>query len=119
MSCAKQWRDIGCPSQVLKWIESGVDIYEMFTHFKGNGKGQSYDGDSTPSIYFSNSLSCSGFSDFISTTLLERIANGSISMVGRVGECDPPFLVLPIPIEPSMRDFSICGLRITPSLWIL
>jgi hypothetical protein len=35
MSCVKQWRDIGCPSQVLKWIESGVDIYEMFTHFKG------------------------------------------------------------------------------------
>ncbi|CAG2202826.1 unnamed protein product [Mytilus edulis] len=31
----------------------------------------------------------------------ERIANGSLTVIGRVGECDPPLLVLPITIEPS------------------
>ncbi|CAC5388722.1 unnamed protein product [Mytilus coruscus] len=30
-----------------------------------------------------------------------RIANGSITVLGRVEECEPPFLVLPITIEPS------------------
>jgi hypothetical protein len=37
----------------------------------------------------------------LSDTLLERIANYSLSVLGRVGECDPPLLDLPITIEPS------------------
>jgi hypothetical protein len=36
----------------------------------------------------------------LSDTLLERIANGCISVLARVGECDHPLLVLPIAIEP-------------------
>ncbi|VDI64552.1 Hypothetical predicted protein, partial [Mytilus galloprovincialis] len=32
---------------------------------------------------------------------MSRIANGSISVVGKVGQCQPPYLVMPITIEPS------------------
>ncbi|CAC5421938.1 unnamed protein product [Mytilus coruscus] len=83
-SCANQWKDIGCPDQVLNWIENGVDIFDMLRHFKGNFKGCDYDDDSPPSRYVPNPASCAGFSNFISTTLSDRIANGSITVLGRM-----------------------------------
>ena len=101
MPCAEQWERVHCPEFILDWVKNGVDIHNMFRHFKGNFKGKSYDSSSPPPAYFPNASSCTGFTKFISDTLLERIANGSISVVGKVGECEPPFLVLPITIEPT------------------
>ena len=65
----------------------------MFRHFKGNFKGHSYDSDLPPTVFFQNATNCKEFGKFISNTLMERIANGTITVLGRVGECDPPFLV--------------------------
>lgn len=33
---------------VLKWIKHGVDIHEVFHHFKGNFKGKHFDSDIPP-----------------------------------------------------------------------
>lgn len=54
-----------------------------------------------PHMAFPNSLSCQSHSDFISLTILERVANSSLLNWGKVGEVDPPHLVMPITVEPS------------------
>lgn len=41
------------------------------------------------------------FTDFISRTILERVQNGSLTVWGKVNEVDPPYLVVPITIEPN------------------
>ena len=51
--------------------------------------------------FFPNSKSCQAFSEFISKSILEREANGSLTVVGKVGEVSPPHLVMPITMEPS------------------
>ena len=51
--------------------------------------------------FFPNSKSCQAFSEFISKSILEREANGSLKVVGKVGEVSPPHLVMPITMEPS------------------
>jgi hypothetical protein len=71
---------------------------DLSSHSGISGSNVSY---SPPPVYFQNSAICKGFEKFISDTLLERIANDSLSVLGRVGECDPPLLDLPITIEPS------------------
>ncbi|VDI23460.1 Hypothetical predicted protein [Mytilus galloprovincialis] len=86
MYCSEQWEKIGCPGEILDWIKQGGSLLR----FK-----------SSQPAYFQNSASCKGFEKFLCDTLLERIANGSLTVIGRVGECDPPLLVLPITIEPS------------------
>ena len=48
-----------------------------------------------------HSNTCSKFEDFISSTILERVHNGSLSIWGKEGEHEPPHLVMPITVEPS------------------
>lgn len=52
-----------------------------------------------PGTCFRNSKSCEEFTDFISSTISRRLANGSISECGKVGECTPPYLVMPLTVE--------------------
>ena len=54
-----------------------------------------------PRIEFDNNKSCNNFVDFIVNTLLERVCSGAISVLGRVGEVDPPHLVMPLTVEPT------------------
>ena len=78
-----------------------------------------------PHAFFPNSKSCRAFSEFISKTILERVANGSLSVWGKVGEVSPPHLVIPSPLNlqnpacAMMKDFSTCGSKIFRSPWIL
>jgi len=44
---------------------------------------------------------CEQFGDFIARTLEERMRNGSLTVLGKVGECDPPYLILPLTVEPT------------------
>ena len=97
----EEWKKIDTPDLVLNWINNGVDIVPMFKHFKGNFKGKSFDCDFPPPAYFPNAKNCRDYSDFIAETFLDRIRNGSVSVIGRVGVCDPPYLVLPLTVEPS------------------
>ena len=46
-------------------------------------------------------MSCKPFADFVRSTLLDRLASGAISLIGKVGEVDPPHLVLPLTVEPT------------------
>ena len=78
-----------------------MDVKEFFVEFEGSFQGQVYNSPSPPRAYFPNSRTCKAFSEFISETILERVANGSLSVWGKVGEVSPPHLVMPITIEPS------------------
>ena len=87
----------------MSYLKFGVDVREFFLPFKGDFQG-TYDSPLPPSASFPNNKSCSGFEDFISDTILERLANGSLSIWGKVGLVPPPpypHLVLPLAVEPS------------------
>ena len=73
----------------------------MLHHFKDNSKGKSYDSDMPPRQYFPNSSSCKEFTSFIAAVLKDRIKNGSIRVLGKVGECDMPKIIMPLTVEPS------------------
>jgi len=77
----------------------------MFTSFfkpyKGNFKGRHFDSALPPCMYFPNAKVCEQFGDFIARTLEERMRNGSLTVLGKVGECDPPYLILPLTVEPT------------------
>ena len=87
--------------EVQKYINHGVSVFDFMHHFKGSFKGKFYDSDKPPSMSFPNSPSCNNFEEFISTTVLERLHNGSLSIWGKHGACIPPRLVMPITIEPE------------------
>lgn len=86
---------------VQQWIEKGVDISMFLRSFKGNFKGKPYNCKYPPSRHFSNSSSCKGFEDFIRSELIERVKNGSLRLLGKVGECELPNLIMPLTIEPT------------------
>ena len=75
----------------LVWMQKNFSS-NLRVHFKVNFIA----GLRTP-----NSKSCKAFSKFISKTILERVANGSLTVLGKAGEVSPPHLVMPITMEPS------------------
>ena len=104
----KAWEEIfsDCRSfkqavEVLQWIRDKVDVFQYFQRFKGSYKGVQYDSDIPPKTIFYNHETCKPFVDFISSTILERLASGAISFWGKVNEVDPPHLVLPLTVEPQ------------------
>ena len=104
-SCLEQWDQISVSYKqrdfVLAIVRDGVDVFDFFTPFNGTFEGKTYCSDLPPRMYFPNSVSCHPFKEFISATIEERICNGSIDVVGCVGEVEPPHLVMPITVEPS------------------
>ncbi|CAC5379181.1 unnamed protein product [Mytilus coruscus] len=84
------WKDIleGTDNKdILKWLINGIDATDFFRHFKGNFKGRFYDSDISPNQYFQNLKICKQHVDFISKELCEKIAMGSVKLLGAVGEC--------------------------------
>ena len=73
----------------------------FFLPFNGTYRYRSYTVDVSPHMSFPNSFSCNSFRDFVSRTILEREANGSLLLWGEVGKADPAPLVMPITVEPS------------------
>lgn len=104
-------------SEVWNWIENKVSIFPYFSHFKGSYKGTNYDSDRPPSKIFQNNVSCKPFATFIRETLLARLQTGAISLVGKVGQATPPFLVLPLTVEPSKPR--LCHDARFLNLWML
>jgi len=78
-----------------------VSIQPFFRHFKGSFKGESYDSDEPPMKVFKNNVSCKSFVTFVEGTLIARLKSGAISLLGKVGVVDPPFIVLPLTVEPT------------------
>ena len=104
-NCRSEWIricDDSSPSiEVLSWISNGVDIADFFSHFKGNFKGQSYDCPLPPKRFFQNSAPCKNHLPFIAAELCERLKNGSLRLLGKLGECSLPHIVMPLTVEPS------------------
>lgn len=104
-TCLDQWDQISVDYEkrdfVLSIIRDGVDVFDFFTPFNGTFKGKTYCSDLPHQMCFPNSAVCRPFKEFITATVKDRICNGSIKVVGRVGEVVPPHLVLPITVEPS------------------
>lgn len=96
-------RDSSSPQQgqILGWIRDKVSIKPFFKHFKGSFKGELFDSDEPPMRVFKNNVSCKPFVSFVEETLVARLKSGAISLLGRVGVVDPPFLVLPLTVEPT------------------
>ena len=103
--------------EVLDWIKNKVSLVKFFQPFKGLFKGRAYDTAFPPRIEFDNNKSCNNFVDFIDNTLLERVHSGAISVLGRVGEVDPPHLVMPLTIKPSKSRLSHDNRF--PNLWMV
>ena len=87
--------------QILRWIRNKISIFEFLRPFSGNFRGQSYDSAGPPTRQFRNNPSCRPFADFVRRTLLDRLRMGAISLRGKVGESEPPYLVLPLTVEPT------------------
>ena len=83
------------------WVRNKIEISNFTRHFKGSFKGQYYCSVFPPSKQFSNHASCKAFSDFVSKEILKRLTTGALRVWGRVGDDSPPYLVLPLTVEPT------------------
>ena len=113
-------------SEVRDWITNGVDVTKFFRPFTGSYKGKNYECSTPLRCVVPNHMSCKPFTSFISNTLINRLRSGAISLWGKVGQCTPPHLVLPLTVEPSkprlsvtMTDFLIFGLKTVHFPWIV
>ena len=95
-------------SEVRDWITKGVDVTKYFRPFKGSYKGKNSECSSPPPCIFANHLSCKPFASFMSDALLDHLRSGTISLWGKVRECIPPHLIMPLTVEPSKPCLCIC-----------
>ena len=87
---------------VRPWIHGGVDIPSFFQHYEGVYKRRSFNSVVPPPMYFQNDTErCHEFKDFISTTILQRLKEGSIKWLGRVGVDPPPYVVNALSVKPT------------------
>jgi hypothetical protein len=94
-------RDIPNRAEVMGWITNRVSVRDYVQHFKGSFGGIDYDSREPMPTIFNNNHSCASFAEFISRTISERIEVGAVSVLGRVGECSPPIIVMPLTVEPN------------------
>ena len=103
-------------AEILSYLRDGVDVNPFFAPYKGDFQGKFYDSPIPPNACFPNSKSCEEFTDFISSTISQRLANGSISVWGKVGECTPLYLVMPLTVE--ARKPKLCHDERFLNLWV-
>ena len=70
-------------NEVLRYIREGVSIFDFLQPFKGQFKGRNYDSPLPPKMMIENNKIYNEFDDFISNSILERVANGSLSIWGK------------------------------------
>lgn len=93
---------------VQSWLTGGVDIADYFNHFKGNFRNQSYDSRIPPPTVIPNHASCIAYASEIAEHLEDRIRNGSLQLLGRVGEVPPPTVVMPLVMVPGKKKNRLC-----------
>ena len=76
--------------EILNYIKNSVSVCDFFEHFKGEFKGKYYDSPYPSKIFIPNSKICDQYEDFISSNIIGRVQNGSMSIWGKQGECEPP-----------------------------
>ena len=85
---------------VASWIKDGVDLPSFFRHFKGELNGRFFNHDVPPPMYLQNDRKCEDWKEFLSSTILKRLAEGSMKCLGRVGIDPPPKVVNALSVEP-------------------
>lgn len=114
------WDDIlaECPlngSRVRRWLRGKLDIFEFFQPFQGSYRGRHFNSSVPPPMYFPNAPICERFVPFINETITKRIIEGSVELLGRVGEVDPPRCVNALSIEPN-KPRLVLSMK-GPNLW--
>ena len=71
----------------------------FFVPFKGDYQGKFYNSATPSAAFFPYSKSCLDFEEFISSTILDRVKNGSLLVWGKVGSVQPLHLVLHITVN--------------------
>ena len=84
--------------------------------FRNDFQGKFYVSWIPSAAFFPNSKSCLDFDEFISSTILDRVKNGSLLVWGKVGSVQPPHLVGPITVEPTKPR--MCHVERFLNLWI-
>ena len=128
-TCLDQWDQISVRHDkrnfVLAIISNGVDVFDFFTLFNGTFQGKTYCSKLPPRMCFPNSVACHPFKEFITASIKDRICNSSIDVDGRVGEVEPPHLLLPITVEPRKprmchdERFINCWIKYCLLSWII
>ena len=93
-------KDIPGYDVVRPWLKDGVHVPSFFQHYTGLFNGRFFDSVIPPPMYFQNAPICWDYDDFISTTIIKRLEEGSMLCLGRVGEVPPPRVVNALSIEP-------------------
>ena len=60
-----------------------------------------YDSDIPPHCYFHNAPICYDFVDFLSSTIMKRLEQGSLVYLGKAGVDPPPRVVNALSVEPT------------------
>ena len=100
----------------ISFIRNKVDVADFIVPFKGQFAGKSYNALFPPRMEFPNNPICSQFKDFISSTIIDRFKAGSLIFWGKVGQVQPPHLVMPIAVEPTKPR--MCHEERFLNLWI-
>ena len=87
--------------KVRNWAANGVRAADFFCHYRGRFMGKSYDSSIPPRASFKNHALTPVLEAFVDTKIAEEVQAGAARVWGKVGEVDPPHLVLPIGVEPS------------------
>ena len=103
---------------MAKWIHEEVDIADFFQPFKGSFKGELYDSKLPPARVFQNAPNCAQYKGDIANHLEEGLRNGSLELVGKVGEVDPPHLVMPLLMVEGKRKNRLCHNEQFLNLWM-
>ena len=106
---------LGISAQVRIWLHSGVDLYEFFQPFQGTYRGRNFKSDTPPHMYFPNAPVCRQYVHFINDTIIKRLIEGSVELLGAVNEVSPPRCVNALSVEPS-KPRLILSMK-GPNLW--
>lgn len=101
--------------QVRGWLQNGLDIFQFFQPFKGQYRARDFDSSIPPHMYFANAPICRDFVPFINETLIKRLVEGSVELIGRVHEVSPPRCVNALSVEPG-KPRLVLSMK-GPNLW--
>jgi len=93
---------------VKRWIHDKINIYDFMQPFKGNFAGLHLDSEQPPAHIFLNYKVCEPYKCEIAQILEDRIANGSLELLGRVGLVQPPHIIMPLVIVENHGKIRLC-----------
>lgn len=98
------------------FVRDKVNVASFVVPLKGKFAGKFFNSPCPPKMELPNSPICAQFEEFISSTIIDRVKNGSLAFWGRVGQVEAPHLVMPISVEPS--KLRMCHDERFLNLWI-